>query len=329
MKRIRLIRYVWYVGYLALLLCASRVTAQTHTIRQFEAQRRAALREIEQTTQLLNEARASAQTSLNRLHLISQQVIARKKVISLLNQEIAVLDKQIADATRELAVLEKSLNDRKERYAQLVRNLYTRRASQHRLLFVLSADNFAQSLRRMRYLREYASWQKMQALLIVRKQEELDKKREELGQTRTNKVALLDAREEESRKLQQEESEQKAEVQQLNKKEKNLRQKLAQKRRQAEALNRQIEKLIAEEVKSFERKTESRKQRRICHDESRTETFGRLCLEPWSTPLPSQREISYHLHFRRTPTSSSQACAYEQQRYRYPDYERNGSPCRL
>ena len=223
MKRIRLIRYVWYVGYLALLLCASRVTAQTHTIRQFEAQRRAALREIEQTTQLLNEARASAQTSLNRLHLISQQVIARKKVISLLNQEIAVLDKQIADATRELAVLEKSLNDRKERYAQLVRNLYTRRASQHRLLFVLSADNFAQSLRRMRYLREYASWQKMQALLIVRKQEELDKKREELGQTRTDKVALLDAREEESRKLQQEESEQKAEVQQLNKKEKDLR----------------------------------------------------------------------------------------------------------
>lgn len=263
MKRIRLIRYVWYVGYLALLLCASRVTAQTHTIRQFEAQRRAALREIEQTTQLLNEARASAQTSLNRLHLISQQVIARKKVISLLNQEIAVLDKQIADATRELAVLEKSLNDRKERYAQLVRNLYTRRASQHRLLFVLSADNFAQSLRRMRYLREYASWQKMQALLIVRKQEELDKKREELGQTRTDKVALLDAREEESRKLQQEESEQKAEVQQLNKKEKNLRQKLAQKRRQAEALNRQIERLIAEEVKrsgkasSGKRKAES------------------------------------------------------------------------
>ena len=60
MKRIRLIRYVWYVGYLALLLCASRVTAQTHTIRQFEAQRRAALREIEQTTQLLNIAQPPA-----------------------------------------------------------------------------------------------------------------------------------------------------------------------------------------------------------------------------------------------------------------------------
>ena len=66
MKRIRLIRYVWYVGYLALLLCAGRVTAQTHTIRQLEAQRRAALREIEQTTQLLNEARASAQTAGDR-----------------------------------------------------------------------------------------------------------------------------------------------------------------------------------------------------------------------------------------------------------------------
>ena len=85
-------------------------------------------------------------------------------------------------------------------------------------MFILSADNFAQSLRRMRYLREYADWQKKQASEIIGKQKEIVGKQKELEKTRAEKNALLGAREDESRKLQTEESSQKEEVQQLNKK---------------------------------------------------------------------------------------------------------------
>lgn len=248
MKRKSIIQYVYWISCFVALFYVEVALGQTHTVRQLESQRKAALEEIEQTRLLLNETKASAKTSLNRLNLISQQVISRKKVISLLNQEISAIDKQINDVNKELVALEEDLKDRKNRYAMLVQNLYTRRASQNKWLFVLSADNFAQSVRRMRYLHEYASWQKMQASLIIKKQEQVDKKQKELEQARKGKVALLAERTQESRTLQQEESEQKAEVQQLKKKQKDLQKKLAQKKRQAEALNRRIEKLIAEEV---------------------------------------------------------------------------------
>ena len=76
-------------------------------------------------------------------------------------------------------------------------------------MFILSADNFAQSLRRMRYLREYADWQKKQASEIIGKQKEIAGKQKELEKTRAEKNALLGAREDESRKLQTEESSQK------------------------------------------------------------------------------------------------------------------------
>ena len=109
--------------------------------------------------------------------------------------------------------------------------MYKRRSSQDKLLFILSADNFAQSFRRMRYLREYADWQKKQASEIIGKQKEIAGKQKELEKTRAEKNTLLGAREDESRKLQTEESSQKEEVQQLNRKQKQLQADLKKKKK--------------------------------------------------------------------------------------------------
>ena len=100
----------------------------------------------------------------------------------------------------------------------------------------------------MRYLREYADWQKRQANDIVEKQAEISRKQAEMEKTRAEKRALLGTRQEESKKLESEEASQKEEVQLLNKRQKDLKADLQKKRRQAEALNRQIEKQIAEEI---------------------------------------------------------------------------------
>lgn len=70
-----------------------------------------------------------------------------------------------------------------------------------------------------------------------------------------------DAREDESRKLQTEESSQKEEVQQLNKKQKQLQADLKKKKKQADALNRQIEKQIAEEIARAEAEAKAARER--------------------------------------------------------------------
>ncbi|MDR3262632.1 MAG: peptidoglycan DD-metalloendopeptidase family protein [Tannerella sp.] len=245
---------------LALLLAgflfpAGNVSAQTQTLKQLEAQRKAALEEIEVTAQLLDETRSSAQYSLNRLNLLSEQVLARKQVISLLNQEIALMNKDIEDMNTELSVLRQNLTVIYDKYAKSLQNMYARRSIQYKWFFVLSADNFTQSLRRMRYLREYSEWQKHQASLIIKKQNEINMKQAEVGQVRIEKLALLDIREKESSQLQMEESEQKIEVQQFNKKQKDLQAELSQKKKQAEALNRQIENLIGKEIVGSSGKT--------------------------------------------------------------------------
>lgn len=252
-------RYIWFV--LFILLTGSVGAQNSAKVRALEKQRKAALAEIEMTNQLLVETQKTTRNSLNRLNLLTKQIKSRKQVIGLLNQEIAEIDKQIVESRRTISLLEKDLNLKRSNYGKSVQSMYKRRSSQDKILFILSADNFAQSIRRMRYLREYAGWQKKQAAEIVDKQKEIEEKQKALEKTRLEKQALLGTREEESRKLQSEESNQKKEVQELNKKQKQLKADLKKKKKQADALNRQIEKQIAEEIARAEAKARSAREK--------------------------------------------------------------------
>ena len=239
-------RYTWFVIFMLVSLAV--FGQKSSRVRQLEEQRKKALAEIETASQLLKETDLTARNTLNRLNLLSQQILSRKKVINLLSQEVSEIDNQIAVTRQEIAGLEKELDGKRENYGKSAQSLFRHRGSQDKLLFILSASDFAQSMRRMRYLREYADWQKRQASEIVNKQTEIKQKQKELEKTRSEKNALLDTREKESKKLQTEESNQKAEVKQLGKKQKELKEMLRKKQQQANALNRQIEEQIAKEI---------------------------------------------------------------------------------
>ncbi|MCC8200007.1 MAG: peptidoglycan DD-metalloendopeptidase family protein [Tannerellaceae bacterium] len=252
-------KHIWLTIFILCTLTASG--QKSAKVRELENQRKKALAEVELTNKLLNENQQTTKNSLNRLNLLSQQILSRKKVIELLSQEVNAIDNQMADIRKEISSLEKELHGKKENYSKSVQGLYKRHQSQDKLLYVLSADNFAQSLRRMRYLREYADWQKRQAAEIVEKQQEISRKREELEKTRQEKQVLLGEREEENKKLQSEEANQKKEIQALNKKQRQLQAELKKKQQQAQALNKQIEKQIAEEVARAEAEAKAARER--------------------------------------------------------------------
>lgn len=238
------------IVFLILCILVSVVTysQSNRKIRELERIRKATLEEIENTNQLLKETKNSARSMLSRINLITNQIASRKKVINVLGEEISAIDEQIADMNRDIARLSKEHEEKKGNYAKSMRSMYQKRTTQDKLLFILSADNFAQSYRRLRYLKEYADWQKRQALLIIESREQVARKKQELEKVKDEKRNLLKNREVESQKLQSEENNKREEVQELKKKEKELNEELKKKRREAQGLNNQIERLIAEEI---------------------------------------------------------------------------------
>ena len=222
--------------------------------QELENQRLEAIKAIELTTQLLSETSVSVKNSLNRLNLLAQQLLSRKKVVTILGQEIAEIDRKIKTMTDEIELLDKDLTKTKENYTRSVQNQQQEhRSTQHQILLILSADNLSQSYRRMRYFREYADWQKEEGERIVSKQAEIKLRKKELESTRKDKQDLLAARVSENKKLISEEQLQQKEVHQLNTKQKELQLLLTQKRKEADALNSRIEQLIVEDIKNSEK----------------------------------------------------------------------------
>jgi septal ring factor EnvC (AmiA/AmiB activator) len=240
--------------FILLALCITSAAAdadgqtrrQRPTVNKLETKRRAVMEDIEATRLLLKETRSSTKSSFNRLTLLTEQVAARRKVINLINQEIALLDKSLAEMNSELDILKQDLTSTRNKYARSLQ-LQAHQSEQHKWLFVLSANDFIQSIRRMRYLREYGDWQKRQAAQIIQKQDDINQKQLAMEQKRTEKLMLLSERKIEHHKLEAEEGEQKAEFRSLDKKQKDLQRRLEQKKKRANALDRQIEALIAEE----------------------------------------------------------------------------------
>ena len=224
------------------------------SVEELERRRKDAIEEIALTSQLLKEASASAKSSINRLNLLSQQLLSRRKIVTLLGEEISVIDQNMKRMSDEIEILDKDLTKTKENYAKSMQNQQQEhRTTQFKMLLILSAENLTQSYRRMRYLREYSDWQKEEASRIVKKQDEIQQRKAELEKTRKEKQDLLAQREEESKKLKEEEQLQQKEVKDLNKRQSDLQRQLQQKRKEADALNKQIDNLIAEEIRSSEK----------------------------------------------------------------------------
>jgi septal ring factor EnvC (AmiA/AmiB activator) len=228
-----------------------KISIGLFSYEELERQRKEASSEIELIAQLLAETSTNASNSLNRLNLLTQQLAMRKKMVSLLEQEVATIDLKINSINNEIAALEKDLTKIRENYAKSMQSQQQEhRTAQYKMLLILSAENLSQSYRRMRYLKEYSIWQKEEANRIITKQNEITKRKEDLGKMRDEKMSLITQRTEEGKRIEEEEVIQQKEVSELQRKQKDLQNELQKKQRNAEALDIQIEKLIAEDIKT-------------------------------------------------------------------------------
>jgi len=257
--------------FIYLLFCVFSLSAQQSSrVRELEKERLATLAEIEETNRLLSKNKKSTSDALSRIDLLNQQIDSRRKVIEILNQEIASLNDEIDSKEMQTQSLEKDLEAKKQHYAISIRKMYSHKNNLDNLLFILSSPNFSQSYHRIMYLKAYSNWQKKQADEIVEKQKAIDEAKGLLAVNRSGKLNLLNMRQSEENKLTREEENKKAELRTLEKNKKKLQADLAKKENQAKALNRQIEKIIAEEVAKSEQEAKAAKAVKSASSKNRT-----------------------------------------------------------
>ncbi|MDY5814094.1 MAG: peptidoglycan DD-metalloendopeptidase family protein [Bacteroides sp.] len=230
-------------------------------IKQLQAKRGELQKGIAETEALLSQTRKDVTGQLSSLQALTGQIEERKRFITGLNNDVDFVSKELESLNRRLAELQQQLAEKKRNYASSVQFLHKNRSIEEKLLFILSAEKLEQTYRRLRYVQEYATYQRLQGLEVKQKQAEIKQKQAELQEVKTAKEELLKQREEEKHKLEQQEQEKRQLVAQLNKKQKNLQTEVARKKREASQLNNRIERLVAEEIERARKQAEEEARR--------------------------------------------------------------------
>lgn len=226
--------------------------ASAQTIKELEEQRKNALKRLETTSKVLSETKKTQQTSLNKLNIINKSISQRTSLINTINKEINALTREIATLHAETKKLERELEAFKEDYARMVREAYINRGVYSKMLFLLSAESFDQSFRRLRYMQEFTAYRKQQIEKIDKTRQEIAQKTAQLTQHQQTQEVVKKQKNAEQQKLMGDKKKENTAYANLKQKEKNLQADLKKQQQIANDLNRKIEALIAEEVRKAE-----------------------------------------------------------------------------
>ncbi len=194
---------------------------------------------------------------LQNLMVINNDISDRKKTIAGIRKDISQLDRDIATYDRQLKQLQAELQDNKDKYARSLRYMHRNRSEQNQLMFIFSADNFSQMYRRMRFMREYAGYQRQQGERVQAKQNEVGAKRTQLRQARRKHANLLAQGEREQKSLEGKQKEQERVVNSLQRQQTTIQNIIRQQQQRANEIETEIDRLVAIEVEKARKAAEA------------------------------------------------------------------------
>lgn len=234
----------------------------TPAIKGLQAERNQIQQKIRQQEKALRANQADVKKRLQDLLVLNTQIDERQKNIEGIQQDIHGIDNNIGILTVQLQNLQSQLNQHKEKYIKSLRYSAKHHNIQENMMFIFSAESLTQLYRRMRFVKEYAAYQKAQGDIIKLKQQQIGEKNQQLNVVKGKKNTLLYKGKQEKKALEGQQGEQKKVVASLQQQQKTIQSVIAEQRQKDAELNKKIDALIAEEVaKARARAAEETKRR--------------------------------------------------------------------
>ncbi len=232
----------------------------TEEIKGLQQQNQKLQQEISEHEEEMKVKQKDVDDRLQKIVRLDTEIGQHKRTIDTIATDIKGLDTNIGILKGQLASLEAQLGERRARFIRSMRYMARHRSIQDKMMFVFSAKNLTQMYRRLRFVREYAAYQRAQGEQLKAKQMQVDEKHSQLKQVRVNKSNLLYKDRQVHAQMERKRVEQQTVVTSLQNDQKVLQGVIAQRRQQQQALNAQIDRLIQIEIqKARERAIEEAK----------------------------------------------------------------------
>ncbi|MBT5151967.1 MAG: peptidoglycan DD-metalloendopeptidase family protein [Flavobacteriales bacterium] len=240
--------------FVFLLVLTTGLQAQTK--EELQRQKVLLQDQIDLASELLLKTKSTKEASLSELQTLNQKIEARNKLIRTMDRQIRSIDREVANKAKEIETLEARVDSLKSDYAALIKLAQRQQKPRDQILFILSSKSFAQAAKRMQYFKDMAAYREQQVQQIAIAQETLAREREALIAKKAEKIQVQTAQEGEKIALQADAQIQEVTVQNLQSKESTLKKDIDKKQREAQQLEQQIKRIIAEEMRKAKERAE-------------------------------------------------------------------------
>lgn len=278
---------------LSLLVFAPGVKAQDTRAQE---ERKARLeREIAIIDRQLAENASQSSSMLSDLTLIRKKISNRKALVTEADRQVRKYADSIYLTNREITRLQVRIDTLTSHYSRLVMSAYKNRDARVWYMYMFASDNLGQAFRRFGYFRNLSSQMKSEAQRIRDMQDELAVKKERLDRMKKESEAVKASRQKELDELRKDENKADGVVKRLQKDRKKYQNQLTAKKKEVNALNREIARIIAAAMKTDDQKKKDqvRAQLDMKLDAEFANNQGKL---PWPAdgPVMSRFGKQYH-----------------------------------
>jgi len=250
------------ISALILLLAAFCVAMPTYgqSKKQLENEKSKLEKEIKRLNNELAGAKKNTKLNAAQLKALNKKIEERTRLIANIGAQLHLLDEQIGQTQDSISYMKLRIDSLKNEYAKVVNAMYRTRINLNMEGLVLDNTTYNHSYLRLRSFNDYSNYRRQQAAKILACQEALQATADQLGLQRTEQSSLL-FKENQNKALLAKEQEQKQQSLNASKQqEQNLSKQISQKEKQRQQLQKQIQKIVNEEIAKARREEARRRE---------------------------------------------------------------------
>lgn len=236
-----------YILTVTLLLALAPLAAQD--VSRQESRKAKLEREIELLDKQIAQNASKSSSLLASLDLVRKNIENRKALVRESDREIRRYNDSLYLKQLHINRLKARVDTLTAHYSRLVMSAYKNRDARVWYMYILASDDLGQAYRRFGYFKNLSSKMKEEAQKIRAMKEELEGERARLAQMKKDAEKVKAQRVKELESLRKDETASANMVAQLKKDRKKYESQLKAKKKEVEALNREIKRIIEEAMK--------------------------------------------------------------------------------
>ncbi len=260
--------------WIAVIFIMTTFAANCQSVESLGDKIQSIQKDIKLAEKLLKETSKDKEVTLNQVALMQTQINQRENLIKTYQNQVNLINKDIQKNKNEITSLKKDLSLYQKEYSNLIVINYRNKGKANNLLFVFSAEDFNQAMRRMRYIQELNDLIKDKIAEIESTQNKINSQLDKNEKHKKEIEKILDEEKKERATLVKERDKLNKDIASLKKKESQIKKDIKKKENETKELKKQIDKIIAEEIrKAKEREAAAKKNNTSSIDYNLSSSF--------------------------------------------------------